>query len=53
MGQKQETLQFLPPKSKKMKYFLESTKTIDKKFFLKRPKRFLNYYTHKYELERA
>lgn len=54
VGIKVDTMQFLPKKNKEQKEkFLKSEKLIDKKFYMKKPKRFLKYYTAKYELERA
>ena len=56
-GAKIETLQFLPKsksgKNIKKKVFKESEKLIDKKFFMTKPKKFLEYYSRRYELERA
>ena len=53
LGQKIETMQFLPEKNKKAKEYLKGEKLIDKKFYMKKPKKFLNYYSKKYELERC
>ena len=56
-GGKVDTLQFLPSTKKgakiKKKVFNESEKLIDKKFYMTKPKKFLEYYSRKYELERA
>jgi len=35
------------------KVFVKSEKLIDKKFYLKKPKQFLDDYAKKYQLERA